>query len=168
MSKEIITIVEATVADIPAIKKIAYSTWPAAYTHIVGEKQVEYMLQLFYSKEALQKQITEGHKFTLAKNNEESVGFASYNLIIQPDIYKLQKLYALPSQQGKGLGKKLLDYIFNELKKQNAKSLRLNVNRNNNAVEFYKHLGFTIIYEENIPIGNDFFMNDYVMEKLCD
>jgi ribosomal protein S18 acetylase RimI-like enzyme len=38
----------------------------------------------------------------------------------------------------------------------------LNVNRNNEAKEFYKKLGFKIIREEDIPIGQ-YWMNDYVM-----
>jgi ribosomal protein S18 acetylase RimI-like enzyme len=38
------------------------------------------------------------------------------------------------------------------------------VNRENKAIGFYNKLGFTIIAEEDIPIGNGFFMNDYVMQ----
>ena len=41
----------------------------------------------------------------------------------------------------------------------------LNVNRRNKAKQFYEHLGFTIISEEDIDIGQGYFMNDYVMEK---
>ena len=59
----------------------------------------------------------------------------------------------------------MIDYIIEEIKKENATALRLNVNRQNNALSFYKHLGFKIINEEDIDIGNGYFMNDYVMEK---
>ena len=31
--------------------------------------------------------------------------------------------------------------------------------------EFYEKLGFTVIKEEDIDIGNGYLMNDYVMEK---
>ena len=41
--------------------------------------------------------------------------------------------------------------------------IELNVNRQNNAVDFYKRLGFTILKEVDIPIGKGYFMNDYVM-----
>ena len=40
--------------------------------------------------------------------------------------------------------------------------LDLNVNRHNQAQEFYKKLGFKIIREEDVPVGQ-YFMNDYVM-----
>ncbi|MGZ8545109.1 MAG: GNAT family N-acetyltransferase, partial [Flavisolibacter sp.] len=46
-----------------------------------------------------------------------------------------------------------------------ATVLRLNVNRNNSARSFYEKLGFEMIGEEDIDIGNGYFMNDYVMEK---
>jgi hypothetical protein len=45
---------------------------------------------------------------------------------------------------------------------QNAMALDLNVNRFNPAQHFYKKLGFKIIGEEDVPIGQ-YFMNDYVM-----
>jgi ribosomal protein S18 acetylase RimI-like enzyme len=38
----------------------------------------------------------------------------------------------------------------------------LNVNRYNPAKDFYEKLGFKIILEEDIPIGQ-YWMNDYVM-----
>ena len=160
-----IEIIPATVNDIFVIKTLAYETWPAAYSHIVSPHQLQYMLELIYSEEALQKQFKNGHTFLLAYKAEKPIAFASYNLIEETNIYKLQKLYALQSQQGKGVGKKMIDYIIEEIKKENATALRLNVNRQNNALSFYKHLGFKIINEEDIDIGNGYFMNDYVMEK---
>jgi hypothetical protein len=42
--------------------------------------------------------------------------------------------------------------------------LHLNVNRFNPSVEFYKHLGFKVVAEEDIDIGRDYFMEDYIME----
>ena len=58
----------------------------------------------------------------------------------------------------------MLQFIINEISKEGVKYLELNVNRENKAIGFYKKLGFTIIAEEDIPIGNGFFMNDYVMQ----
>jgi ribosomal protein S18 acetylase RimI-like enzyme len=39
----------------------------------------------------------------------------------------------------------------------------LNVNRNNKALGFYQKFGFVILREEDIDIGNGYFMNDYIM-----
>ncbi|MEP6512318.1 MAG: GNAT family N-acetyltransferase [Parafilimonas sp.] len=159
-----ITIYNATADDIPVIAQLASVIWPAAYAEILTPPQLKYMLDLIYSNSALEKQMNEGDQFLLLKEDEKPIAFASYNLIKEPGIYKLQKLYALPNQQGKGIGKKLIDYIINKIKSSGATALQLNVNRHNKAKQFYEHLGFKVIYEEDIDIGNGYFMNDYVME----
>ena len=56
-----------------------------------------------------------------------------------------------------------MDYIISQMKHHRATMLELNVNRLNSAINFYKKLGFEIIQEEDIDIGNGFFMNDYVL-----
>ncbi len=160
-----IEIRKAIPGDISTIQQITYATWPETYKTILSTEQVEYMLNLIYSREALTKQIKEeGHEFILAYENEVAIAFADY-APMQPGIYKLHKLYALRNQQGKGLGKLLINYIIEEIKPNGATALRLNVNRYNKARQFYEHLGFAVIYEEDIDIGNGYFMNDFVMEK---
>jgi ribosomal protein S18 acetylase RimI-like enzyme len=107
----------------------------------------------------------EQHIFLIAELNEEPVGFASYSETEEPGIYKLQKLYVRSDIQGKGLGKALLDEVLNIVTGLKATALQLNVNRYNKAKSFYEKFGFKIIREENIDIGNNYFMNDYIMEK---
>jgi len=159
-----ITISSASEKDIPSIQHIAYTTWPLVYGPIVGEVQLAYMLNLIYSTSSLEKQMQSGSTFLLAKENNEPNAFAAY-FLKNPNIYKLDKLYALPNQQGKGLGKLLINYIIEEIKPLGAAALHLNVNRwNTKAQSFYEHLNFKIIEEQDIPIGEGYFMNDYVME----
>ena len=79
-------------------------------------------------------------------------------------LYKLHKIYALPDQQGKGIGKFIINYISGEIKPIGATALQLNVNRYNKAKGFYEKLGFKVIGEEDIDIGNGYLMNDYIME----
>jgi hypothetical protein len=38
------------------------------------------------------------------------------------------------------------------------------VNRYNKARQFYEKMGFVVIGEEDIDIGNNYLMNDYIME----
>lgn len=66
-------------------------------------------------------------------------------------------------QQGKGIGVQLLSYIKKDTADRGGKSLELNVNRNNPAVEFYKKAGFNISVEMDIPYFG-YSLNDYVME----
>jgi len=59
----------------------------------------------------------------------------------------------------------MINHIIEEIRKQGASTLQLQVNRHNKAKDFYELLGFTIIEEADFDIGNGYFMNDYVMEK---
>jgi ribosomal protein S18 acetylase RimI-like enzyme len=60
--------------------------------------------------------------------------------------------------------KKCWKTIITIVKSMGGDVLLLNVNRNNPAKSFYKKLGFTVIKEDDIDIGNGYFMNDYVMK----
>ncbi len=153
--------------DVDIIRNLAHSIWPVAYGEILSPQQLHYMLGLMYSDQALLNQIIEkGHQFILIKEDDVAVGFASYSAKLKndPEVFRLHKLYVLPSQQGKGTGKILLQFVVDQIRKQSACKLELNVNRNNKALHFYHKMGFTISREENIDIGEGFFMDDYVME----
>lgn len=156
---------KAIIDDIEAIQQLAAQIWPVAYKDILKKEQLAYMLQNFYSVDALKEQmLTKGHQFYLLINeHKEKIGFAS---VSKEDefTFKLQKLYILPGQQGKQYGKKLLNSLIEFSTESGGKSLILNVNRYNNARFFYEKCGFHIIEEIDIAIGNNYFMNDYVMK----
>jgi len=71
----------------------------------------------------------------------------------------------LPTEQGKGLGKLLIDKAIEIAIAQNQKAIFLNVNKYNKARFFYEKLGFIIVKDEVIEIGNGYVMDDYVMES---
>ncbi|MEO6252503.1 MAG: GNAT family N-acetyltransferase [Ferruginibacter sp.] len=163
---------KATLEDIPLIRKLTFSIWPQTYASIISKEQLDYMLDMIYSPASLQKQMQEaGCTFIIVYDDKEPVAFASYNEVkplTEPRglTWKLNKIYILPSQQGKGTGKFMINYIVDEIKPLHAKALQLQVNRQNKAKDFYAKLGFTIIETADFDIGNGFFMNDYIMELL--
>lgn len=161
-----IEIKKVGVDAIPIIKEIADATWPVTYNEILTSKQLDYMMELIYSISSLQKQIQNGQQFIIAYYTDKPIAFAAYSPKENiSSVYKLHKIYILPNQQGKGIGKKLVNFITADIKP--CHTLHLNVNRHNKARFFYEKLGFTIISEEDIDIGNGYFMNDYVMELKC-
>jgi GNAT superfamily N-acetyltransferase len=160
-----LTIREAGINDLVTVEKLAHEIWPGTYGHTHSSEQLSYMLQLIYSQPSLQQQMQQQHHhFLIAELDGQPVGFADYSLY-EPGVYKLHKLYVHGSTQGKGVGKALIDHISGKLLQQNAHTLRLNVNRLNKARLFYEKQGFAVIKEEDVDIGNGYFMNDYIMEK---
>ncbi len=162
------TIRNAAVDDFSVIRQIAYDTWPVSYESIISQPQIEYMLDLIYNIESLKNQSNNlKHQFILALNSINiPVAFASFSVSeINNSRCRLHKLYVLPDYHNKGIGKIMLSHIISEISSKGINSIELNVNRHNNALNFYLQNNFQIIREEDIDIGNGFFMNDYVMEK---
>jgi len=161
-------IIVATKEQLSIVKNLAYKIWPNAYETILSKAQLDYMLELIYSIESLQKQFDNGHVFLLIENDQNFIGFASYELNCKDsNKTKLQKIYILPEIQGKGIGKQVIDYIKEKAVSSNNLALFLNVNKFNKAKDFYQKYGFQIIKEEVIDIGNNYIMDDYVMEIKC-
>ncbi len=157
-----IIIREATEKDIPLINQLAHTIWTFTYKEILSPAQLDYMLGLIYSEASLQKQFSEGHNFLIVEEDKKPVAFADYSLL-KDAVYKLNKIYVLQNLQGKGIGKLLLENVVKRVKAKYATALLLNVNRYNKAKQFYERLGFTVISEEDIDIGEGYFMNDYIM-----
>lgn len=155
----------ASYTDIPFIAEIARDTWPITYEALIGMEQVAYMLSKLYSAAALEEQMRKQHYFFLALKEYKPVGFASFSKV-EFETYKLQKLYVLPSEQKTGVGIVLMKTVETVAKSMGAKKLQLNVNRKNIAKRFYERNGFAVVKEEDIDIGSNYYMNDFVMEKL--
>lgn len=155
-------------AKFEVVRTIAEETWPIAYGEILSTAQLEYMFDMMYSTTSLLEQAAKKNsQFLLAKEGNDYLGFASYEIDIhQTNKTKIHKIYILPETQGKGIGKKLIDYIAVEAQKQKNIAIVLNVNKYNKALYFYLKLGFSNVKEEVIDIGHGYVMDDYVMEKM--
>jgi diamine N-acetyltransferase len=150
-------------SSIPVIQSIAEATWRPTYGNILTEEQTLFMLEMMYSEEVLKSQFAKCI-FQILYFNEKAVGFSCIEFI-NSGYSKLHKIYFLPETQGRGLGKVMIDAVANKAKELGSKSLILNVNRKNKAQLFYEKLGFEIIGEEDIDIGNGYWMNDFIMRK---
>lgn len=158
------------------------------YRDILSSGQMEYMMEWMYSLPNLRRQLEEGHVYHVAYDGERPCGYVSVqqeNPTMEqtrpphqnPDapnpeneaampLYHLQKIYVLPTEQGKGLGRILfqtaVDFVREQAPQLPAR-IELNVNRHNPAVSFYKHLGMSVVRQGDFPIGKGFYMNDYIM-----
>jgi ribosomal protein S18 acetylase RimI-like enzyme len=162
-----IQIQTATLEELAIIRKIAYETWPSAYSSILSPAQIDYMLEKMYDLKTLENQLTEqGHVFLLATQNKIPLGFAGFQLNCQiPNCAKLHKIYLLPQAQGKGIGKLLLQEVLRLSQRGNQESIMLNVNKFNlQAIMFYMSQGFKESYREVIDIGAGFVMDDLVLK----
>ena len=151
--------------DLLIIRSLAEQTWPTAYGDIISAEQISFMLEKMYNKGELLEQMRNGHHFILASELNEDIGFAGFSVIdSETQTFKLHKLYVLPSAHGKGIGKILINEVFNQVKNAGGSALQLNVNKHNQAKDFYLKCGFTVKESVKLDIGEGYFMDDYVME----
>lgn len=154
--------------ELHLVHEIAIQTWPIAYGDILKKEQLEYMLNRFYSLSSLRRSIDDGHLYYVYFEADVALGFMAIQCTKDEYSMKIHKLYVLPNQQGKRIGEKLFQKAVSELESRNRKRLFLNVNRFNAALQFYLKMEMKILKEENIDIGQGYWMEDYVMEKVYD
>lgn len=158
-----ISIKNATESDIPLIRSLAEKIWWPTYRKMLRDEQIQFMLESIYSEKSLADGMQNGEVFVLLHDKNGFEGFVSYAPWKESaGTWKIHKLYVLPENHGNGYGRKLVLEVFNRARAAGINSVVLNVNRYNPAFTFYKKLGFTILREEDIPIGV-YWMNDYVM-----
>lgn len=146
-----------------SVYAVADAIWHQHYTPILGEEQVDYMVEKFLSPEALVEQINSGYEYFLFSYDYTFAGFAG----IKEEDGKLflSKLYVDEEFRGKGIGKHMFQKFIEICKMRKLNKIWLTCNRNNtNTLAVYEHLGFVKVREEVADIGNGFVMDDYILE----
>ena len=181
------------IKDIPTLREVAYDAFRTTFSTILNPEQMDYMLEKMYGKTVLTNDISNEHQlFYLAYKAEQICGYISITTpehfikervengnanngspanieVIREStrpVYMMHKLYLCPSMKGLGLGRllwqKAVD-IITELSQGIPSLMILQVNRRNQAVDFYKHLGMRCIAKQDFVLEHGFEMNDYVM-----
>ena len=155
---------KATKDDCPQIRQLAEQIFPATYKEIISQEQIDFMMDWMYSISNLNKQMDDGHIYFLAYRETAPVGYVSVEQQ-NKDLFHLQQIYVLGSEQGTGCGKFLFTEAVKYIKTVHPApcTMELNVNRENRAIRFYEHMGMHKARQGDFSIGNGYFMNDYIM-----
>lgn len=149
--------------DYLLIEQLADSIWRQHYIPIIGVDQVNYMLDKFQSVKAITSQIKEGFQYYIIYFEEAPVGYLS--ILKENNVLLLSKIYVSIEYRGNSIGKVAITFIESKAKADGLNAIRLTVNKNNNAAQFYKKIGFVNKGSIEKDIGSGFIMDDYLMEK---
>lgn len=155
--------------DIAETARLAHEIWNEHYTKIIGQAQVDYMMENFQSASAIAAQIASGYEYYLIHHDGEAAGY----LAVVPDPAKsssqFSKLYVLKDRRGGGIGKESMDFVEEFCRKSDIMTLWLTVNKyNSEAVAWYERLGFAKAGEVVMDIGGGYIMDDFRFEKaIC-
>lgn len=146
-----------------SVSAVADEIWHEHFVPIIGEEQVDYMLEKFLSPEALVEQINSGYQYYLFSFEYTFAGFAGVHK--ENGSLFLSKLYVHKDFRGKGIASYMFKQFVEMCKKHDLDKIWLTCNRNNtNTLNVYKHWGFKKVREEAADIGNGFVMDDYILE----
>ena len=150
-------------ADIRRMTKVAEVVWREANTAFCSPEQVEYMIEMFQSYEAVSGQLVHGYRYFLVEEDGEILAY--FGVQPQGERLFLSKFYILKEHRGKGIFSMGLEFMAQLCREQQLDTIYLTVNRNNtHACEVYLHKGFKIAEEAVADIGCGFVMDDYIME----
>ncbi len=152
-----------TTSQVEQVSALAKTIWPDHYSPIIGQEQVDYMLQKYQTTKSVQAQIEqEGTYYYLIHFDFVPVGYIGF--IEKHNELFLSKLYVLSAERGKGIGHMAIDFLVAKAREIGAPYMTLTVNKQNlDSIHAYEKLGFEIYGEVISDIGSGYVMDDYLM-----
>lgn len=147
----------AEILDAVGIAKVHVDSWKTTYKNIVPDSFLD---NLSYEQrtELWKKNISEeGNGVFVAENDEgEIVGFVSGGKRGNnhtENAGDLTAIYILKSYQGMGIGRKLVEPMFNQFEKLGYTTIFVEVLEQNKSLHFYEALGAKWFDSKKITIG---------------
>jgi GNAT superfamily N-acetyltransferase len=150
--------------DIPMVVSLAKPIWQEHYSPIIGQQQVNYMLEKFQSHAAIQSQLDQGYQYFQVGQPPHLLGYFSIQFRENASLF-ISKFYLSKQARGKGIGKQMLHFIEQLAATNQCETIDLTVNKYNPAYQVYLKLGFTNQGSAEFDIGNGYIMDDYQMCK---
>lgn len=151
--------------ELRQIAELADEIWHECFVGIISNGQIDYMIEKFQSLDAMTEQIeNQNYSYFAVRDDGELCGYIG----VKPesdDRFFLSKLYLHKSRRGRGVASLMLAKVFDEARKAGKKRVYLTVNKyNTHAVDVYKKTGFIISDVAVTDIGNNYVMDDFIME----
>lgn len=155
-----------TAEEIAQVAILAADIWHEYYVSIISIEQIDYMVDKYQSVSAITEQIQQhGYEYYFIHRHDTTiVGYMS----IREKNKKLllSKFYINKEHRGQGYASQAISFLEELCKERGISHIWLTVNRHNtSSIAVYEKKGFKIVREEIAEIGNDFVMDDYIMEK---
>lgn len=148
---------------IESFSEFASSVIKDYYDPIIGAAQNDYMIKMFQSYDAIKRQLNDGHTIIMVNDKDKLIGYIAF--YEKEEKLYLDKFYLHKDYRGNGYGNIMLEFVKGCAIGGGYQAIFLNVNKHNyTSIAIYKKMGFTLLRKEKNPIGQGFYMDDYVLE----
>jgi len=168
IGKTIIKLVEvSTYRSVTDLAGLASEIWNEYFPDIIGQDQVDYMVEKFQSVDAINEQINSGYHYYFINEHGRNVGYTGLVGLPDKGAFQISKFYLLKDWRGRGIAGQVLDSIADIALLDGYQKLYLTVNKYNHlAINTYEKYGFTRVGDIVMDIGGGFVMDDYEMQKI--
>ena len=145
--------------------------WNEYWPPIIGQAQVDYMVENFQSLAAIERDVAEHayeYWFIMAEENGErrTVGYTGGHVEPETNRFFISKIYLLAAERGHGFASKTIRFYEQLCEERGLDAMYLTVNKYNElAIRAYLGKGFQTIDSVETDIGSGFIMDDYIMKK---
>ncbi|MFI5185111.1 MAG: GNAT family N-acetyltransferase [Chitinophagales bacterium] len=155
------------IKQLEIIERLAWEIIPEFYAPYVPLDHCIFFVEKFQTVTAIQKQIVEGFEYYLLNYKENIAGYLGIHAT--NEILLLSKLYLLKEFRGKGIGDKVMSFVYKRAHELKSSTIELIVNRQNKgAIDFYEKRGFTIVQPIVSKFENGHSTEEFKMEKNID
>lgn len=167
-----INIIKCTIEDLLKLQEISYETFEETFKEQNSSENMNAYLERAFNHEQLEKELSNVYSnFFFVYFNNELAGYLKVNTNhaqseqMGNDSLEIERIYIKNKFQKHGLGKNLLNKAFETAMEQNKKKIWLGVwEKNENAIAFYKKLGFVQTGAHSFYMGDEEQI-DFIMTK---
>lgn len=167
-----IKITRCTLEDSRKLQKIGYETFKETFEQQNSPENMKAYLEEAFNIKQVEKELSNPFtQFFFISCNDEIAGYLKVNTgeaqseEMDDDYLEVERIYIVNKYQKHGLGKFLFNQAMDIAREQNKQKIWLGVwEKNENAISFYKRLGFVQTGEHAFFMGDE-EQTDLIMVK---
>ncbi|NRD79895.1 GNAT family N-acetyltransferase [Bacillus sp. BRMEA1] len=167
-----INIKKCTLEDLGKLQEISYETFNDTFKHQNSTENMKSYLERAFNLKQLEKELCNiSSEFFFVYFNNEIAGYLKVNTneaqseVMGDQSLEIERIYIKNKFQKHGLGKYLLNKAMEIAMERNKKKVWLGVwEKNENAIAFYKKMGFVQTGSHSFYMGDEAQM-DFIMIK---
>ncbi|MEC1374396.1 GNAT family N-acetyltransferase [Heyndrickxia oleronia] len=167
-----INIKQCTLQDLQELQEISYETFNETFKHQNSPENMDAYLKKAFTLKQLEKELSNSSsQFFFVYFHNEVAGYLKVNINdaqsedMGDESLEIERIYIKKKFQKHGLGKYLLNIAIESAMKCNKKKIWLGVwEKNENAIAFYKKMGFVQSGSHSFYMGDE-EQTDMIMTK---
>lgn len=142
-------------ADLPSVRRITWQSWISTYVSFIPESDLKSYFDIHYTEDALLSIFNDPFsQGFVAERDHQIAGYARIFFNRDENRLYVPSLYFLPDFQGQGMGRQLLEAAEEYAAEKGLDELWIGVMlKNNQALVFYRKVGFQFVREEPFTMG---------------